>query len=65
MRRISAFAPVASVGVVLTPRRRAAIAVLVTWPLAYFWVEFALTTVKGLVYYPTDLFLRYQYFSKS
>ena len=45
MRRISAFAPVASGGVGLTPRRRAAIAVLVTWPLAYFWVDFTLTTV--------------------
>jgi signal transduction histidine kinase len=54
MRRISAFAPVPSVSVVLTPRRRAAIAVLVTWPLAYLWVDFTLTTVKGIVYHLRD-----------
>jgi signal transduction histidine kinase len=54
MRRISAFPAVASVDVWLTPRRRAAVAVLVTWPLAYFWVDFTTTTAKGLVYYLRD-----------
>jgi signal transduction histidine kinase len=54
MRRISAFPAVASMSVVLTPRRRAAVAVLVTWPLAYFWVDFTTTTAKGLIYYLRD-----------
>jgi signal transduction histidine kinase len=54
MRRICGFAAVASVGVVLTPRRRAAVAVLVTWPLAYFWVDFTTTTAKGLIYHLRD-----------
>ncbi|MGY1806347.1 sensor histidine kinase [Blastococcus sp. SYSU D00669] len=51
MRRIPVQSAVASPGVWLTPRRRAAVAVLVTWPLAYFWVDFTVTTVKGLVYH--------------
>jgi signal transduction histidine kinase len=54
MRRSRAFPAVASPGVWLTPRRRAAVAVLVTWPLAYFWVDFTTTTVKGFIYFLRD-----------